>query len=119
MAELLAETSFTEEKHAAICNAEKLRQTEELAKLKARSQIFDEIENDRYLADRYVERNNATLMEGKTQTSIILKTEKDGLIDRAKNTSEIRNMNINSNKEGCQKEADVKGNTKAAKYSVG
>ena len=51
MAELLAETSFTEEKHAAICNAEKLRQTEELAKLKARSQNFDEIENDRYLAD--------------------------------------------------------------------
>ena len=29
MAELLAEASFTEEKHAAICNAEKLRQTEE------------------------------------------------------------------------------------------
>ena len=28
-------------------------------------------------------------------------------------------MNSNSNnKEGCQKEADVKGNTKAAKYSV-
>ena len=35
MAELLEEASFTEEKHAAICNAEKLRQTEELAKLKA------------------------------------------------------------------------------------
>ena len=33
MAELLAEASFTEEKHAAICNTEKLRQTEELAKL--------------------------------------------------------------------------------------
>ena len=58
-------------------------------------------------------------MEGRPQTSIILRTEKDGLIDRAKNTSEIRNMNINSNKEGCQKEADVKGNTKAPKYSVG
>ena len=29
MAELLAEASFLEEKHAAICNAEKLRQTEE------------------------------------------------------------------------------------------
>ena len=28
-------------------------------------------------------------------------------------------MNINSNKGGCQKEADVKGNIKAAKYSVG
>ena len=119
MAELLAETSFTEEKHSAICNAEKLRQTEELAKLKARSQNFDEIENDRYLADWYVERNNPTLMEGRPQTSIILRTEKDGLINRAKNTSEIRNMNINSNKEGCQKEADVKGNTKAATYSIG
>ena len=58
-------------------------------------------------------------MEGRPQTSIILRTEKDGLIDRAKNTSEIRNMNINSNKEGCQKEADVKGNTKAATYSIG
>ena len=55
MAELLTEASFTEEKHAVICNAEKLRQTEELTKLKARSQIFDEIENDRYLADTNVE----------------------------------------------------------------
>ena len=109
MAELLAEASFTEEKHADICNAEKLRQTEELAKLKARSQIFDEVENDRYLSDRYVERNNPTLMEGKTQTSIIPKIEKDGLMDRARNLSEIRNMNSNSNnKEGCQKEADIK-----------
>ena len=26
---------------------------------------------------------------------------------------------MNSNKEGCQKEADVKGNTKAPKYSIG
>ena len=59
-------------------------------------------------------------MEGKTQTSIIPKIEKDGLMDRAKNLSEIRNMNSNSNnKEGCQKEADIKGNIKAAKYSVG
>ena len=106
-------------KHAAICNAEKLRQTEELAKLKARSQIFDKIENDRYLADRYVERNNPTLIEGKTQTSIIPKIEKDGLMDRARNLSEIRNMNSNSNnKEGCQNEADIEDNIKAAKYSV-
>ena len=49
MAELLVEASFTEEKHAAICNAEKLRQTEELAKQKARSQIFGEIENGNIL----------------------------------------------------------------------
>ena len=119
MAELLVEASFTEEKHAAICNAEKLRQTEELAKQKARSQIFGEIENGRYLADRYVERKNPTLMEGRTQINITSKIEKDGLMDRARNISEIRNMNINSNKEGCQKEADVKGNIKAAKYSAG
>ena len=66
MAELPAEASFTEEKHTAICNAKKLWQTEELAKLKARSQIFDKIENERYLADRYVERNNPTVMEGRT-----------------------------------------------------
>ena len=59
-------------------------------------------------------------MEGKTQTSIIPKIEKDGLMDRARNLSEIRNMNSNSNnKEGCQNEADIKGNIKAAKYSVG
>ena len=49
MAELLIEASFAEEKHAAICNAEKLRQTEELAKQKARSQIFGEIENGNIL----------------------------------------------------------------------
>ena len=66
MAELPGEASFTEEKHAAICNTKKLRQTEELAKLKTRFQIFDEIENERYLADRYVERNNPTVMEGRT-----------------------------------------------------
>ena len=99
----MAEASFTEEKHAVICNAEKLRQTEKLAKLKARSQIFDKIESDRYLADRYVERNRPTLMQGRIQTSIILMIRKDGLMDRARNISEIRNMNINSNKEGCQK----------------
>ena len=58
-------------------------------------------------------------MEGRTQTSIIPKIKKDGLVDRARNISEIRNMNINSNKEGCQNEADAKGNIKAAKYSVG
>ena len=73
MTELLAEASFTEETHAAICNADKLRQTDKLAKLKARSQIVDEIENDRYLADRSVERSNSTLMEGRAQTSIIPK----------------------------------------------
>ena len=59
-------------------------------------------------------------MEGRTQTSIIPKIEKDGFMDRARNLSEIRNINSNSNnKEGCQKEADVKGNTKVVKYSVG
>ena len=105
---MLAEASFTEGKHAVICNAKKLKQTEELAKLKARSQIFDKIENGRHL------------MEGKTQTSIIPKIEKNDLMDQAINLSEIRNMNSNSNnKEGCQKETDVKGNTKVAKYSVG
>ena len=46
MAELLAEASFTEEKHAAILNAEKLRQSEELAKLKARTQVLDKINKD-------------------------------------------------------------------------
>ena len=38
--------------------------------------------------------------------------------DRKGNLSEIRNMKSNSNKEVCQKEADVKYNIKAAKYSV-
>ena len=59
-------------------------------------------------------------MEGKTQASIISEIEKGGLMDRVRNLSEIRNMNNNSNnKESCQKEADIKGNIKAAKYSVG
>ena len=40
-------------------------------------------------------------------------------MERARTVSEIRNMNINSNKEGSQKKSDVKGNTKAAKYSIG
>ena len=40
-------------------------------------------------------------------------------MDRTRNLQEIRNINISSNKEGYQKEADVKDNTKAAKYSVG
>ena len=53
MEELLTEVSFTEKKHAAIFSAKKLRQTEELAKLKTKYPIFDEIENDRYLADTY------------------------------------------------------------------
>ena len=94
------------EKYATIWNAEKLRQTEELAKLKARSQIFDKIENHRYFADIYVERNNPTLMEGRKQTSIIPKIpkiKKDGLLDRAQNIPEIKIVNINSIKEGCQK----------------
>ena len=117
-AELLAEASITKEKHFAICNTKKLRQTEELARLKARSQNFDEIKNEGYLADRYVERNNSTLMEGRTQTSIIPRIEKDGLMDREGNLSEIRNMKSNNNKEVCQKEADTKGNTKAVQYSV-
>ena len=43
MAELLAEASFIEEKHSAIMNAEKQRQSEELAKLKARTQVLDKI----------------------------------------------------------------------------
>ena len=86
----------------------------------ARSQIFDEIENERYLDDRYVERNNPTLMEGGTQTSIIPKIEKDRLVDREGYLSEIRNMKSNSNnKEVYQKEAYVKGNTETGKYSVG
>ena len=59
-------------------------------------------------------------MERRTQTSIIPKIEKDGLMDRARNLSEIRNINSNSNNiEGCQKEADIKSNAKAAKCSVG
>ena len=103
IAELLAEASFTEEKHTAICNTKKLRQTNDLAKLKARCQISDKIENDRYLADRYIERNNPTLIGSRTQTSIIPKTEKDRLMNRARNLSEIRNMNNNSNNKGCQK----------------
>ena len=43
MAELLAEAFFTEEKHAAILNAEKLHHSEELAKLEARTQVLDKI----------------------------------------------------------------------------
>ena len=39
-------------------------------------------------------------------------------MNRARNLSEIRNMNINSDKEGYQKEADVKAITKKAKYCV-
>ena len=43
MTELLGEASFAEEKHAAILNAGKLCQSEELAKLKARTQVLDKI----------------------------------------------------------------------------
>ena len=69
----MAEASFTEEKHVANCNAEKLRQTEVLARLKARSQMFDYLENDRYLTDRYVKRSNSTLMGDRTRASTLLK----------------------------------------------
>ena len=54
MAEVLAEASFTDEKQAGLWNVEKLRQNEALAKLKARSQIFDEIESEGDLANRYL-----------------------------------------------------------------
>ena len=40
MAQLLAKVPFTEKKHTVILNAEKIRQKEELAKLKARTQIL-------------------------------------------------------------------------------
>ena len=46
MTELLGEASFAEEKHAAILNAGKLCQSEELAKLKARTQVLDKINKD-------------------------------------------------------------------------
>ena len=59
-------------------------------------------------------------MEARTQASIIPKIEKDGLMDRVRNLSGFRYMSSNSNsKEVCQKEADVRGNMKAAKHSVG
>ena len=51
MAELLAEVSFTEKKHAAILNAEEIGQKEELAKLKARTQILEEIKKNDYPVD--------------------------------------------------------------------
>ena len=88
-----------------------------MEKLKARSQIFDEIENDRYL-DRYVRRNNPTIMEGKIQTNSIPKIKKDRLMDRARNLSKIRNIISKSNNKGCQKEVDVKDDTEAAEDSV-
>ena len=68
---------------------ENLRQNEESAKLKTRSQIFDKIENDRYFAERCMERNNPKLMEGRTQISIIPKIKKDVLMDRAKIYQEL------------------------------
>ena len=88
-----------------------------MEKLKARSQIFDEIENDRYL-DRYVRRNNPTIMEGKIQTNSIPKIKKDRLMDRARNLSKIRNIISKSNNKGCQQEVDVKDDTEAAEDSV-
>ena len=89
-----------------------------MEKLKERSQIFDEIENDRYLADRYVRRNNPTIMEGKIQTNSIPKIKNNRSMDRARNLSEIRNIISKSNNKGCQKEVDVKDDTEAAEYSV-
>ena len=88
-----------------------------MEKLKARFQIFDEIENDKYL-DRYVRRNNLTIMEGKIQTNSIPKIKKDRLMDRARNLSKIRNIISKSNNKGCQKEVDVKDDTEAAEDSV-
>ena len=58
-------------------------------------------------------------MKGRTQTSITPMIEKDRLMKRAKNLSEIKNMNSNSNIKGCQKEAEDKGIAKAVKYLVG
>ena len=81
----MADTSFSDKKHGTICNAEKLGQAEQLAKLKAKSHIFDEIKSDRYLAERYAERNNATLMNDRTQADILLKIKKSSLISIAKN----------------------------------
>ena len=61
MAELLAEASFIEEKHAAMLEAEKLKKHEELAKVKARSKILDEMQKDEYPAETrvYFERKDA------------------------------------------------------------
>ena len=113
----MTEALFTEEKHAANCNTEKLRQIEELIKLETRSQIFDEMENDRYLADRYTERNNPTLISDKTQTSILPEVKKVSLMGRAKDLPEVTGKKSRSyNKNGCQKEADVKYGNKAANY---
>ena len=64
--ELTPEASFAEKSMLPTSSAEKIRKTEELEKLKVRSQIFDEINHFRYLADRYIKRNNPTLMGDKT-----------------------------------------------------
>ena len=46
MAQLMVEASYMEEKQSALFKAQKLKQEEELAKLKARSKIFDEMQNN-------------------------------------------------------------------------
>ena len=44
MAQLMVEASYMEEKQSALFKAQKLKQEEELAKLKARSKFFDEMQ---------------------------------------------------------------------------
>lgn len=48
MTELLAEASYTRGKHPVILNVEELYQNKELAKLKVKAQVFDEINKDDY-----------------------------------------------------------------------
>lgn len=51
MAELLGEASYTKGKHPVILNVEELYQNKEFAKLKAKAQVFDEINKDNYLVN--------------------------------------------------------------------
>ena len=46
MAQLMVEASYMDEKQSALFKAQKLKQEEELAKLKARSKISDEMQNN-------------------------------------------------------------------------
>ena len=46
MAQLMVEALYMKEKQSALFKAQKLKQEEELAKLKARSKIFDEMQNN-------------------------------------------------------------------------
>ena len=46
MTQLMVEASYMEEKQSALFKAQKLKQEEELAKLKARSKTFDEMQNN-------------------------------------------------------------------------